>query len=148
MKIEWNKVTWYSKVAAVILGVGILLLGMYIGVMYQRGLDAIELVGQLELDQPAIAQKKTVSVYGFEQIGNIKNMATGDVEEDIWVLIYERPGESALTKGLIFTTNSRCVIRGNEGFCNTAEIEQGNRVMVMGALTGGGVVIVERLEVR
>jgi hypothetical protein len=31
MSIEWNRVTWYSKVAAIILGVGIFLLGFYLG---------------------------------------------------------------------------------------------------------------------
>jgi hypothetical protein len=35
MNIEWNKVTWYSKLAAVILGMLILLLGFYIGQQYQ-----------------------------------------------------------------------------------------------------------------
>lgn len=31
MSIQWNKVTWYSKLAAVILGVAIFFLGMYLG---------------------------------------------------------------------------------------------------------------------
>jgi hypothetical protein len=32
MKIEWNKVTWYSKLAAVILFVAVLFLGIYLGI--------------------------------------------------------------------------------------------------------------------
>ncbi len=36
MRIEWNKVTWYSKLAAVILFFLVLLLGIYIGSEYQK----------------------------------------------------------------------------------------------------------------
>ncbi len=35
MKIEWNKVTWYSKLVAVILFVGTLILGFYMGFEYR-----------------------------------------------------------------------------------------------------------------
>lgn len=33
MKIEWNKVTWYSKLAAVVLFVGVFFLGFWLGTM-------------------------------------------------------------------------------------------------------------------
>ncbi len=39
MKIIWNKVTWYSKLTAVILFILVLLLGVYIGRQYQQILD-------------------------------------------------------------------------------------------------------------
>jgi len=35
MKIEWNKVTWYSKLAAVIIYVGTFALAFYLGRMYE-----------------------------------------------------------------------------------------------------------------
>jgi len=35
MKIEWNKVTWYSKLLAVILFLVVLALGFYIGALYE-----------------------------------------------------------------------------------------------------------------
>ena len=35
MKVEWNKVTWYSKLAAVILSLIILCIGIYIGIQYE-----------------------------------------------------------------------------------------------------------------
>lgn len=147
MKIQWNKVTWYSKLAAVILGVGILVLGIYIGVLYQQGKDAMELAEDLKLDRPSIVQRKTDSVYGFTQEGNIKNNATGAVEEDNWVLVYEKPGAPALTKGLIFTTQSRCVFGKAATFCDTSKLEQGQRVKVMGH-EEAGMIVIERLEVR
>jgi hypothetical protein len=36
MRIQWNKVTWYSKLIAVILFVAVLFLGMYIGIKIQQ----------------------------------------------------------------------------------------------------------------
>ena len=35
MKIEWNKVTWYSKLAAVIIYVGTFAIAFYLGRMYE-----------------------------------------------------------------------------------------------------------------
>lgn len=39
MKIEWNKVTWYSKLAAVVLFVLVLWLGISFGEQYQKALN-------------------------------------------------------------------------------------------------------------
>lgn len=147
MKILWNKVTWYSKLLAVALGIAILLLGIAAGVMYQRGLDAMEFAEQLQFERPPIVQKKTIAIYGFTQEGNIKNVATGEQEMDEWVLVYEAPGAPALTKSLIFTTQSKCAFNGAETFCDTSRFEQGQRVKVMGAEDGSGTVTVERMEV-
>lgn len=147
MKIQWNKVTWYSKLMAVILGIGIVLLGIYIGMMYQKGLDAIELAEQLTIKRQPLIQKKTESVYGFVQEGNIKNTATEDIELDEWTLIYEKPGAPALAKQLIVSTQSKCVFENTVTFCDTSKLEQGQRVKVMGHEDGAGNVIVERLEV-
>jgi hypothetical protein len=41
MKIEWNKVTWYSKVAAIVVGVGIFFLGFYLGAWSERVKDQV-----------------------------------------------------------------------------------------------------------
>ena len=40
MKIVWNKVTWYSKLVAVVLFVMVLVLGIYIGQQYQQLKDS------------------------------------------------------------------------------------------------------------
>ncbi len=37
--IEWNKVTWYSKLAAVILFILVLFFGIWIGMQYQYAVD-------------------------------------------------------------------------------------------------------------
>ncbi len=38
-KIEWNKVTWYSKLAALICGLLFFVSGIYIGMQYQQYRD-------------------------------------------------------------------------------------------------------------
>jgi hypothetical protein len=150
MKIQWNKVTWYSKIAAVVLGIVIFALGIYIGIMYQRGLDALEWAEQLRIERPIPVRgviRETEKRYGFVQEGNIKNNATGAVEADDWVLIYEKPGAPARSIGLVVTTDSRCVDGVRVGFCNTATFEQGQRARVMGHEDSAGTIVVERLEI-
>lgn len=36
MTIQWNKVTWYSKLVAVVLFVGVFFLGFYLGREYEE----------------------------------------------------------------------------------------------------------------
>lgn len=36
MKIEWNRVTWYSKIAAVILFVGTFVLAFNLGILWEK----------------------------------------------------------------------------------------------------------------
>lgn len=42
MKIEWNKVTWYSKIIALILFVSLPFIGFCLGVSYQRNISTGE----------------------------------------------------------------------------------------------------------
>jgi hypothetical protein len=42
MKIQWNKVTWYSKLIAVILFVGVFFLGLWLGNSYPRTVNVSE----------------------------------------------------------------------------------------------------------
>ena len=39
MNIEWNKVTWYSKIVAVVLFVGVFCLGLYLGTRYHAPVE-------------------------------------------------------------------------------------------------------------
>lgn len=137
---------WYSKFLAVIVGIGIFVLGAYIGSFYQKSRTAMEIAEGLKGKVALTVEKKVEQVYAFNEKGNIKNIASGDVEEDEWVLIYEKPGAPALTKELVFTTSSSCVIDARAEFCNTAAFEQGQRVWVMGSINGEGIINVERLE--
>lgn len=143
--------TWYSKIAAVVLGVVIFALGIYIGAVYQKGKDALEWSEQLRINRPIPRKEVTIhqteKQYEYVQEGNIKNNATGSIEADDWVLIYEKSGSPALIIGLVFMTNSRCATGAYVGLCNTAMFEQGQRVKVMGHPDTDGKVIVERMEI-
>jgi hypothetical protein len=46
MNIEWNRVTWYSKILAVIVFVGTFVLGMYLGMAYQSTKDQVAFQNQ------------------------------------------------------------------------------------------------------
>ena len=149
MKIKWNSVTWYSKIAAVVLGIGIFALGIYIGSLYQQGRDAMENAEGLRIGSGGTIPRETKRVgpnAAFVQEGTIKNMATGTVEVDKWVLTYGQSGATS-TKVLIFTTQSKCM-RGGETprLCNTALFTQGERVRVAGTPDADGSIVVERLE--
>ena len=150
MNIKWNKVTWYSTALALIMGIGLFVVGTYVGMLYQRGLNAMELAEGLDMKYPPIVERETKTIGSkplFMEEGNIRNRATGEIEEDEWVLLYEKPDAQALTVGLIFTTESRCVVeKGIPLFCNTANFEQGERVTVMGTPDAEGYIVVERLE--
>lgn len=152
MKIQWNKVTWYSKIAAVVLGMVIFALGIYIGVVYQKGADALEWSQQLRIDRPSPIQTVTVQEikkqYEYTQVGTMRNIPPpGSLEEDWWVLVYGDPSTTIVAKRLLFTTSSRCVIDTRVELCNPAIFGQTQRVTVMGHADGDGKIIVERMEV-
>ena len=56
MKIEWNKVTWYSKLIALVFFVALPFIGFYYGVQYGKIVAAI---GQA----PAAAATSTSTVH-------------------------------------------------------------------------------------
>ncbi len=43
MRIEWNRVTWYSKLTAVVLFVSTFALGGYLGTEYQKIVDGTQM---------------------------------------------------------------------------------------------------------
>lgn len=150
MNSKWNKITWYSKVISIVLGIGIFALGISIGSLYERGRTAMDIAEGLHIDRGAAVQRETKQVEPaatVTQEGNIKNMATGSVERDSWVLVYGQPGAPTVTKGLLFTTQSRCAYeKGILLLCNTALFKQEDRVRVMGTPDADGNIVIERLE--
>lgn len=65
MSIQWNTVTWYSKVLAVVLGVAILFLGIWIG-EYKTETTAesqvLEVNNDLQTSKPIVSENITPSV--------------------------------------------------------------------------------------
>ncbi len=68
MKIEWNKMTWDSKLLAVVVFVGVLGLGFYFGAQYQQikiqNLRTLENYGQIK----NITHASTPSVYPSDKV--------------------------------------------------------------------------------
>lgn len=71
MKIEWRKVTWYSKVLALIFFILLSLIGFYLGMKYQQTISKISVSQQtitrnIQADNSANWQTYRNDEYGFE----------------------------------------------------------------------------------
>ena len=62
MKIEWNKVTWYSKLLALALFVALPFIGFYYGMQYGKIVGAIGQVPPMIATSSAIAPSTRVNV--------------------------------------------------------------------------------------
>jgi len=83
----------------------------------------------------------------FEAEGNLVSNNPG-MEPDVWYLVHEQPGASALAVKLQFTPASTCARGVENDTCNPDIFEQGQRAYVYGEQTAEGVVQVMRLEFR
>ncbi len=72
MRIEWNKVTWYSKLLALIVFTAFPLLSFYLGVQYQKAIDQLQIY-DLQVRQNKLASPAHQNV---EQPMQSKNLAT------------------------------------------------------------------------
>ena len=68
MRIEWNKVTWYSKLAAVIIFAATFFLGFYLGRQYER-IRAAET--SIEKDVQAIQASAGLRPQGSDVINDV-----------------------------------------------------------------------------
>jgi hypothetical protein len=62
MKIEWNKVTWYSKLLALALFVALPFIGFYYGMQYGKIVGAMSQVPPMIATSTAIAPSTRVNV--------------------------------------------------------------------------------------
>lgn len=62
MNIEWNKVTWYSKLTAVMVFGGALFLGFYLGIEYQKNRISSENLPPIDIEQElkGVAQQSSL----------------------------------------------------------------------------------------
>lgn len=58
----------------------------------------------------------------FAEVGNITFNNPG-MEEGLFFLVYEEPGQPALTQKLLFDSNSICLIQGEAGACEELALE-------------------------
>ena len=73
MVIEWNKVTWYSKLLAVILFVGVFVIAFYFGEQYAsiKQMEPTSSVGQVKENPEIIVSKTDEVTIGVGQIGRV-----------------------------------------------------------------------------
>lgn len=79
----------------------------------------------------------------FEETGNLVKNNPG-MKPDAWHLVYEAPGQPAVTTELAFNNKSECVTGENKQTCKPDEFSQGARAHVKGT-EKEGVVTVETL---
>lgn len=89
-------------------------------------------------------------VANFNKTGNISLPSNAQNDQD-WYLVYEAPGNPAITAKLLFDYRyipSKCIISGAESQCSQAikdgQVQVGDRVSVEGVkLTDGSVIVLE-----
>ena len=70
MKVEWNKVTWYSKVIALVLFIALPFVGFYLGVWYQKEISQTATTGteKVATSSAAVDQTANWKTYTDSQI--------------------------------------------------------------------------------
>ncbi len=74
----------------------------------------------------------------FREKGNLVKNNPG-MEIGTWYLVYEKPGESALNKKLIFSSESKCAYEAVTKLCYETQMVKGDRVFVAGATEENGI---------
>lgn len=159
MRIEWNSVTWYSKLVAVVLFVLVFWTGFYFGgafkeVEYTRG--APSLFGE----EPIVVTK---SISGLPESSVVPNAPTNfakigtvvynnpGMPKDTLFLVYEAPGAPALSAKLLFDVESTCAFSGSSIPCLVMSLTheaafKGKRVSVEGLVNQENEVIVRYIR--
>ncbi|MFH0852008.1 MAG: hypothetical protein V1845_00135 [bacterium] len=102
----------------------------------------------LQTEEPLVEtiNANNLESIGFSHTGNLVKNNPG-MERGMWYLLYENPGQAALTAKLVFSGGSLCTIAGKESVCNVSKLGVGNRVTVDGRLSNG-TVQVQKLIVK
>ena len=74
----------------------------------------------------------------FREKGNLVKNNPG-MEIGTWYLVYEKPGQSALNKKLIFSAESKCTYEAITKLCYETQMVRGDRVFVAGETEENGI---------
>lgn len=105
-----------------------------------RNVNLVVENGMWKVDTVTVATEVTGS---FDHTGNLVFNNPG-MENDVWYLVYEAPGEPALSMKLQFDEQSVC----SEGVCNPETLKAGQSVRVVGEVLGTSTVQVLQLEIK
>ncbi len=89
-------------------------------------------------ESPTAEPQQALEV-NFTETGNVLNWdsQTESYTED-WTLLYEKPGNPAISVKLVFDENSLC----DGEVCDTSKLNNGDRVKVEGNRSGGEVTVI------
>jgi len=76
----------------------------------------------------------------FSQTGNLARNNPG-MEKNTWYLLYEEPGQPAISAKLIFSDTSACQLSAKEVKCQSAKLYIGQKVTVFGKFNSGNVAV-------
>lgn len=78
----------------------------------------------------------------FHKQGNIVKNNPG-LKKDVWYLIAEEPGSSAINYELVFNDKSRCEVNEKLVTCDFNSFKQGEKKSVIGRLDNGKIIVVD-----
>jgi hypothetical protein len=93
-------------------------------------------------EPPVIGSGETLET-NFTETGNILNWdsRTESYTED-WTLLYEKPGNPAISVKLVFNEASLCDLGEGAKVCNKSEFNNGDRAKVEGNRNNGEVIVI------
>lgn len=83
----------------------------------------------------------------FVKDGNLKLSGEGS-EMATWVLLYDEPGQLALSATLILNNRSKCNFGKDEQICSEKHFENGLRVHLEGTKNGNEVTVIKLEELK
>jgi hypothetical protein len=120
---------------------------LFIGLNYSGGrtLRTVHLVVENDAWKVDSVSSTPISTADFEREGNL-TMHSDGTEPNTWTLVYEEPGQPALTKQLTFDTASICATGVENSTCDSSTFTPGQRVKILGTSVDEENVLVIRLE--
>lgn len=80
----------------------------------------------------------------FTETGNILNWdSQTESYTENWTLLYEKPGNPAISVKLVFDKNSICELGEGEKVCDKSELNNGDRAKVEGNKSNNEVVVIK-----
>jgi hypothetical protein len=127
----------------VVLIILIIVVGAGYGVYKYFGPKTIFLPTGLSVKKESESVPKEPATINFSQSGNVLNWdsRTESYTED-WTLLYEEPGNPALSVKLVFDENSRCDVGEGEEVYDRSKLNNGDRAKIEGNKSDGEVTVV------
>jgi hypothetical protein len=112
------------------------------GVYRYFGLDSASPTANPSVSEQPAARQGALEI-NFTETGNILNWnAQTESYMEEWTLLYEKPGNPAISVKLVFNDDSLCDLGEGESVCDKAKLSNGDRAKVEGNMKNGEVTVV------